>query len=58
MREAAGQDEFDGAKFVTAAKEFILLLRQHIFKENNILTAEDVIELGRTDTRPYSERNV
>ena len=26
------------------------------FKENNVLTVEDVIELGRTDTRPYSER--
>ena len=27
----------DAATFATAAKEFIPLLRQHIFKENNIL---------------------
>ncbi len=37
MRAASDADEFDGATFATAAKEFILLLRQHIFKENNIL---------------------
>ena len=28
------------------------------FKENRVLTVEDVVELGRTDTRPYSERDV
>jgi hypothetical protein len=27
------------------------------FKENNILTQADVMELARTDTRPYSERD-
>jgi hemerythrin-like domain-containing protein len=37
MREAGEGDEFDGAKFAAAAKGFIPLLRQHIFKENNIL---------------------
>ena len=37
MREASEAAEFDGSKFATAAKEFIPLLRQHIFKENNIL---------------------
>ena len=37
MREASEADEFDAAKFATAAKEFISLLRQHIFKENNTL---------------------
>jgi len=36
MREA-GEGEFDAAKFSTAAREFIPLLRQHILKENNIL---------------------
>lgn len=36
MRQA-GEGEFDAAKFVTAAKEFIPLLHQHIFKENNVL---------------------
>ena len=28
------------------------------FKENKVLTLEDVRELGRTDTRPYSERDI
>ena len=37
MREASETDEFDSGKFATAAKEFIPLLRQHIFKENNVL---------------------
>lgn len=37
MREASETDEFDAAIFATAAKEFIPLLHQHIFKENNIL---------------------
>jgi hemerythrin-like domain-containing protein len=37
MREASEAADFDGAKFASAAKEFISLLRQHIFKENNIL---------------------
>ena len=37
MREASEQDGFDAANFASAAKEFVPLLRQHIFKENNIL---------------------
>ena len=37
MREASEADEFDATSFASAAKEFIPLLRQHIFKENNIL---------------------
>ena len=37
MREASEQAEFDTAMFAAAASEFIPLLRQHIFKENNIL---------------------
>jgi hypothetical protein len=28
------------------------------FKEYDILTLEDVVELARTDTRPYSERDI
>ena len=28
------------------------------FKENNVLTLDDVMELARTDTRPYSERDI
>lgn len=45
MREASEANEFDGAKFATAANEFIPLLRQHIFKENNVLfkMAEQVL---------------
>ncbi len=45
MREASEADEFDGAKFATAANEFIPLLRQHISKENNVLfkMAEQVL---------------
>ena len=35
-------------------------IQAHIdyFKENNILSVEDVKELGRTDTRPYAERDI
>ncbi len=45
MREASERAEFDGAQFVTAAREFVPLLRQHIFKENNVLfkMAENVL---------------
>jgi hemerythrin-like domain-containing protein len=48
MREASEADEFDGAKFAAAAQEFIPLLRQHIFKENNVLfkMAENVLSDG------------
>ena len=48
MREASQADEFDGAKFATAAHEFIPLLRQHIHKENNVLfkMAEQVLSDG------------
>jgi len=37
MRDASEADEFDKTKFALAANEFIPLLRQHIFKENNVL---------------------
>ena len=48
MREASETEEFDKATFATAAKEFIPLLRQHIFKENNVLfkMAEQVLSEG------------
>ena len=51
MREASEQDGFDAAKFETAAKEFVPLLRQHIFKENNILfkMAENVLSTADDD---------
>ena len=37
MDQAATASPKDGAGFSVAAKEFIPLLRQHIFKENNVL---------------------
>lgn len=37
MRMASESDEFDAATFASAGREFVPLLRQHIFKENNIL---------------------
>jgi hemerythrin-like domain-containing protein len=37
MREASQADPFDGHQFADAAKQYIPLLRQHIFKENNVL---------------------
>ncbi|MBT4866770.1 MAG: hemerythrin [Planctomycetaceae bacterium] len=51
MREASAADEFDGSSFATAAGEFVPLLRQHIFKENNILfkMAENVLSTADDD---------
>jgi hemerythrin-like domain-containing protein len=45
MREASEAAEFDGPDFAAAANEFTPLLRQHIYKENNILfrMAENVL---------------
>jgi hemerythrin-like domain-containing protein len=37
MREASQTQPLDARKFVDAAKQYIPLLRQHIFKENNVL---------------------
>ena len=37
MREASQTQPFDARKFADAAKQYIPLLRQHIFKENNVL---------------------
>lgn len=37
MVEANQSQPFDARKFADAAKQYIPLLRQHIFKENNIL---------------------
>ncbi len=48
MRKAFSSGSFDGALFAQAAKEYVALLRQHIFKENNILfkMAEQVMREG------------
>ena len=45
MREASETAELDEHKFAMAANEFIALLRNHIFKENNVLfkMAENVL---------------
>jgi len=37
MREASQAQPFDARTFADAARQYIPLLRQHIFKENNIL---------------------
>jgi hemerythrin-like domain-containing protein len=37
MRDASQCQPFDAKKFSEAAKQYIPLLRQHIFKENNVL---------------------
>lgn len=37
MREASQAQPFDTRKFADAAKQYIPLLRQHVFKENNVL---------------------
>lgn len=37
MREASQAQPFDTCEFVDAATQYIPLLRQHIFKENNVL---------------------
>jgi len=37
MKEASQAQPFDAHTFADAAKEYIPLLRQHIFKENNVL---------------------
>ena len=37
MREASQAQPFDAGTFADAARQYIPLLRQHIFKENNVL---------------------
>ena len=37
MREASQAQPFDARTFGDAAKQYLPLLRQHIFKENNVL---------------------
>jgi hemerythrin-like domain-containing protein len=37
MREASRAQPFDADPFAEAATQYIPLLRQHIFKENNVL---------------------
>ena len=56
MREASEADEFDGTKFATAAKEFIPLLRQHIFKENNILFRMAANVLSESDDADMADK--
>jgi len=56
MREAAEADDFDGPAFATAAKQFIPLLRQHIFKENNILFRMAANVLSEADDADMNEK--
>jgi len=56
MCEASEPDEFDGAKFAAAAKEFIPLLRQHIFKENNVLFQMAANVLSESDDADMDDK--
>ena len=56
MRDADDADEFDGPNFARAAAEFIPLLRQHIFKENNILFQMATNVLSPDDDAAMDER--
>lgn len=56
MRESIQGEEFDAAKFSAAAKEFIPMLRQHIFKENNILFQMAARVLSETDDVELNHR--
>jgi hemerythrin-like domain-containing protein len=56
MREASEAEVFDAARFCTAAREFIPLLRQHIFKENNILFKMAESVLSESDDADVTER--
>ena len=56
MRAASETDEFDGETFATAAQEFIPLLRQHIFKENNVLFQMAANVLSDADDTDMDEK--
>lgn len=56
MLESSEADEFDGAQFATAAKEFIPLLRQHIFKENNVLFKMAASILSEADDADVNDK--
>ena len=56
MREASEADEFDRALFSAAAKEFVPLLSQHIFKENNILFRMAANVLSEADDEAMNDR--
>jgi hemerythrin-like domain-containing protein len=56
MRESSQGTEFDGTTFSGAAKEFIPLLRQHIFKENNILFRMAANVLSDTDDAEMNDK--
>lgn len=56
MREASEGDVFDAAAFTAAAKEFVPLLRQHIFKENNVLFQMAANVLSDADDDAMHER--
>ncbi len=61
MREASQAQPFDAHTFSDAARQYIPLLRQHIFKENNVLfrMAERVLpgRAGGIVGQPHRPRN-
>lgn len=56
MRPASDDEAFDAVGFVTAAKEFIPLLRQHILKENNVLFQMAGNVMSKADDADMDER--
>ena len=66
MDEAAQKDPVDGPAYAAAAREYVALLRSHIFKENNILfrmgrqvlTPEDDQELDRQSDAIEADRKL
>ncbi len=66
MKQAGAAQPFDATLFATAAREFVPLLRQHIFKENNVLfrmagsvlTEDDDAEMDRQFSAVEQEREL
>jgi len=66
MREACAAEPIDKANLAAASKQFITVLRQHIFKENNILfrmasnllSEEEDVELDARFTQVEQQREL
>ncbi len=56
MREAFGSNGLDSAEFSAAANAFVPLLRQHIYKENNILFQMAANVLSQADDDAMMEQ--
>lgn len=56
MLEASQDEPFDARKFAAAAKQYIPLLRQHIYKENNVLFRMAERVMSDTDDADVTSR--